>query len=102
MELIADKPDAIFWSGAYSAEICIAQLMRMGVRVPEDISIIAENSSPPSELSLSTLTVVCSKLGDLFKTAVDFAMNGNIKNHVYRQQFGSQLFIGDTVAIKRP
>lgn len=100
-DLIADKPDAIFWSGTYGAEICIAQLMRMGIRVPEDISIMAESCSPPNDLSLASLTVVCSELGELFQTAVDLAINGNVENHVYRQRFGCRLFIGDTVAIKR-
>ncbi|MFH1615125.1 MAG: GntR family transcriptional regulator [Planctomycetota bacterium] len=100
-EILKSKPDAIFCISGNGACYFVTELNRMGVRVPGDISVLAGHCAPPVDLPIRDLSVVYDDLSGILGRAVSLALDGVIKQHVYRQVFAPKLYFGKTVRTER-
>ncbi len=71
------RPDALFFTNDFEAVVCMRELIRNGIRVPEDIAIVGFNNDMIStmvEPQLSTINYPAVEMGEIAAT--------NLINHL--------------------
>lgn len=68
---IPNRPTAILCSNDAFAVACIKGLMQMGLRVPDDVSVIGYNNEPISTLFYPELTTIRQPLEEIAAASID-------------------------------
>lgn len=70
-----DRPTAIFAANDLSAIAAIDVARELGLRVPEDLSVVGFDNIPDSALSVPSLTTVDQPIREMGRCAVDMLIN---------------------------
>lgn len=79
MLTVAKPPTAIFCTDDYKAIGVIHTANQLGLKVPDDLSVIGHNNYRISQLSIPPLTTIALPLFDMGRTAAEILLN-NISN----------------------
>jgi len=58
LQAMADRPDGVFVTNDFSAVSCLAELKRLGLRVPTDVAMVGFNDDPITQVVEPALTTV--------------------------------------------
>ncbi|OGV50563.1 MAG: hypothetical protein A2017_20520 [Lentisphaerae bacterium GWF2_44_16] len=78
----AEPPDAIVCDSDYHAMLFINSAIKLGIKIPEDISITGNYNTPWSELSPIKITSTCFDWEDLALNAVKLAIDDNSEHKI--------------------
>jgi DNA-binding LacI/PurR family transcriptional regulator len=99
--LSADRPSAIFFDGFYPATMSLlTELKRMGLRLPQDVSLIGFDDTPWTSCTEPALTVIKQPLIEIGRKAID-KLQDQINHAVFakRELLPVQIVERDSVSV---